>query len=128
MSERDDVTATEDRFFAALLAADGPALEALLTMDFLIIDVMTGSEAPGFAMVSLLGSGQLRFEAIERLGSRVRRYGTTAIVTGETRMRGRYGEQPFAAHSRYTHVYVRAGQGWRMASAQGTPIAPAEPA
>lgn len=68
---------TEDRFFAALLAADGPALEALLTTDFLIIDVMTGSEAPG---------------------------------------------------SRYTHVYVRAGQGWRLASAQGTPVAPAEQA
>lgn len=64
MSERDDVTATEARFFAALLAADGPALETLLTMDFLIIDVMTGSEAPGSVMVSLLGSGQLRFEAI----------------------------------------------------------------
>lgn len=27
-----------------------------------------------------------------------------------------------------THVYVRDGTGWRLASAQGTPIAPAEPA
>ena len=124
MNERDDVAAAEDRFFAALLAADGPALEALLTPDFLIIDVMTGSKAPGAAMVSLLGSGQLRFETIERLDSRLRRYGTTAVVTGETRMRGRYGEQPFAAHSRYTHVYVRAGDEWRLASAQGTPVAP----
>jgi hypothetical protein len=26
-------------------------------------------------------------------------------------------------HSRYTHVYVQAGGGWRLASAQGTPIA-----
>jgi ketosteroid isomerase-like protein len=128
MSERDDVALAEDRFFAALLAADGTALEGLLTPDFLIIDVMTGSEAPGAAMVSLLGSGQLRFDAIERLGSRVRRYGTAAVVTGETRMRGRYADQPFAAHSRYTHVYVRTGQEWRLASAQGTPIAPAGPA
>ena len=127
MNGSDDVPAAEDRFFTALLAADGPPLERLLTPDFVIIDVMTGSEAPGAAMVSLLGSGQLRFDVIERLGSRVRRYGTAAVVTGETRMRGRYGEQPFAAHSRYTHVYVRASEGWRMASAQGTPVAPGEP-
>lgn len=33
-----------------------------------------------------------------------------------------------APGSRYTHVYVRAGQGWRLASAQGTPVAPAEQA
>ena len=124
----DDVLAVERRFFDALVEADGRALEGVLTPDFLIIDVMTGSEAPGAALVSLVDSGRLRFESVERLGSRVRRYGTAAVVTGETRMRGRYGEQPFAVHSRYTHVYVRAGTGWELASAQGTPIAPQEPA
>ena len=56
----DDVLAAEERFFDALVRADGGALEGALTADFLIIDVMTGSEAPGAALVSLLGSGQLR--------------------------------------------------------------------
>jgi ketosteroid isomerase-like protein len=124
----DDVLAAEERFFDALVRADGGALEGALTEDFLIIDVMTGSEAPGAALVSLLGSGQLRFDSVERIASRVRRYGTAAVVTGETRMQGRYAERPFAVHSRYTHVYVHDGTGWRLASAQGTPIAPAEPA
>jgi hypothetical protein len=72
-----------------------------------------------------VGSGQLRFETVDRLAERVRLYGSAAVVTGETRMQGRFGEQAFGAHSRYTHVYVRTNGAWRLASAQGTPIAPA---
>jgi ketosteroid isomerase-like protein len=121
-AEADEVLAAEGRFFGALLQADGAALRSLLTPDFVLIDVLTGSEIPGPALADVVGSGQLRFEAIERLDSRVRRYGSAAVVTGRTRMRGRYGEQPFGAHSRYTHVYVRRKAGWRPASAQGTSV------
>jgi ketosteroid isomerase-like protein len=121
----DDVLAAEDEFFRALLRGDGGALGRVLTPDFLLIDVMTGSEIPMPVLVDLVGSRQLRFESVERIDARVRRYGTAAVVTGQTRMRGRFGEQPFAANSRYTHVYVRVGNTWQLASAQGTPIAAA---
>jgi len=124
-ADADEVLAAEDRFFGALLQADGEALGALLTPDFVLIDVMTGSEIPKPALVGVVGSGQLRFEVIERLEGRVRRHGSAAVVTGRTRLRGRYGAQPFEAHSRYTHVYLRRKAGWRLASAQGTPIAAA---
>ncbi len=123
MTDQDDVLAIEDRFFDALLRGDGRALDALLTPDFLLIDVMTGSEVPGPALVDLVGSGQLRFETVDRPEARVRFYGGVAVVTGRTRMRGRFGDQAFEAHSRYTHVYAGPGPGWRLASAQGTPIA-----
>ena len=29
-------------------------------------------------------------------------------------MRRRYGEQSFAAHSRYTHVYLKGASGWQL--------------
>jgi len=120
------VLAAEARFFGALLAADRDALARLLAPDFLLIDVMSGSEIPGAVLTDLVGSRQLVFESIERAGARVRRYGAAAVVTGETRMRGRYGDQPFGAHSRYTHVYVeQPGAEWRLVTAQGTPIASA---
>jgi ketosteroid isomerase-like protein len=125
MGRQDEVLAAEDKFFGALLGGDGAALDELLTPDFLLVDVMTGSEIPGAVLVELVGSRQLRFESVERLDSRVRLYGDGAVVTGQTRMRGRFGEQPFGAHSRYTHVYVRSARSWRLASAQGTPIAAA---
>ena len=120
-----NVLAAENAFFEALLGGSGAGLQEVLTPDFLLIDVMSGSEVPGDALIALVGSHQLRFESIERIDSRVRLYGDAAVVTGQTRMRGRFGDQPFAAHSRYTHVYVRSGGRWQLASAQGTPIAAA---
>ncbi|HEX5385466.1 MAG TPA: nuclear transport factor 2 family protein [Gemmatimonadales bacterium] len=115
----------EDRFFGALLGRDRAALERVLTSDFVLIDVMTGSEIPGAVLLDLVGAGQLVFETIDRVDARVRVYGDAAVVTGQTRMRGRFGEQSFGAHSRYTHIYVSDGRECRLASAQGTPIAPA---
>jgi hypothetical protein len=90
---------------------------------FLLIDVMTGSEIPASVLVDLAGARQLRFESVERPDARVRLYGSAAVVTGQTRLQGRFGEQSFGAHSRYTHVYVRVGDAWQLASAQGTTIA-----
>ena len=113
----------DQSFFTALRTADGPALAALLTDDFVLIDVLRGGEVPRGDLIGAVGAGQLRFEAIEVVAWRVRRYGDTAIVTGETRMRGRFGEAGWAAHSRYTHVYVQKDDRWRLASAQGTQIA-----
>jgi ketosteroid isomerase-like protein len=126
MTARDDVSTAEDRFFTALLQADGEALDALLTPDFVLVDVMTGSEIPGSVLRELVAGRQLVFESIERIDSRVRVYASAgAVVTGQTRMRGRYEQQSWSAHSRYTHVYIRDDDGWHLASAQGTAIAPA---
>lgn len=117
-----EVLSADRAFFDALLAARVPALEELLTEDFQIIDVLSGSQADRAMLLGAIGAGQLRFEVIDLLESRTRGYGDTVIVTGATRMRGRFQGQPFGAHSRYTHVYVRQQGRWRMAAAQGTPI------
>lgn len=113
----------DQSFFAALRAADGPALAALLTDDFVLIDVMRGGEVPRADLIGAVGAGQLRFDAIDVIASHVRRYGSTAVVTGETSMRGRFGDAGWTAHSRYAHVYVEQEGRWRLASAQGTQIA-----
>ena len=79
MTPADAVLASEDRFFQALLRGDGAALQAVLAPDFLLIDVMTGSEIPGTVLQDLVGSGQLRFESVERVDARVRLYGSAAV-------------------------------------------------
>jgi ketosteroid isomerase-like protein len=122
MSPDNEVMTAEGEFFDALLQGDREQLEGVLGPDFVLIDVMTGSEIPRPVIVDLVGSGQLAFDSIERLEARVRHYADAAVVTGATRMGGRYGEQAFGAHSRYTHVYVRGTDRWRLVSAQGTPI------
>jgi ketosteroid isomerase-like protein len=116
--------ATERRFFTALVAADVAELDRILADDFMLIDVMRGAEVTRAALLEVLGAGQLKFVAIEPAESHVRSYGGTAVVTGRTQMHGRFGEEPFSASSRYTHVYVEQQGRWRMVAAQGTQIAP----
>ena len=112
----------EERFFAALSEGNWRGLEEILDEECVLIDVMTGSEVPRADFVDLVGSGRLVFDAIARLGSRVRLYGDTAIVTGQTRLTGRFDNRMFQVRSRYTHVYVNDRVGLRLVNAQGTPV------
>jgi hypothetical protein len=123
MTVDSEVIGTEGRFFDALLRGDRQGLENILGDDFVLIDVMTGSEIPRGVVLDLVGSRQLAFESIERLDARVRLYDSTAVVTGQTRMSGHYDAQRFQVHSRYTHVYVHGRAGWLLVTAQGTTIA-----
>jgi ketosteroid isomerase-like protein len=111
-------------FFAALVGADGAALARLLVDDFVIIEVTSGAAVPRGVLVLAVATGRLRFERIDPVDAEhaVRQYGDTAIVTGRTEMSGTYQGTPFAATSRYTHVFVAEGDRWRLANAQGTPI------
>ena len=114
----------DKQFFASLIAGDVQALDHILVDDFILIDVMSGSEITKPAFLAFIGSGQIKFESIEPAENRVRLYQTTAIVTGRTQMKGRLGDAPFAASSRYTHVFVDQQGEWRLATAQGTQISP----
>jgi ketosteroid isomerase-like protein len=123
MTTEDELEQAEGQFFDALLRSDAAELAKLLDPEFLLIDVITGSEIPGHVLVDVVRSGQLVFDSIERVDRRVRLYPYVSIVTGQTRIRGRVDRDAFETHSRYTHVYVPAAGGWRLVSAQGTPIA-----
>jgi ketosteroid isomerase-like protein len=113
--------AVEQEFFAALIAAETAELERILADDFILIDVMSGSEVAKAALLETIGGGQLRFKNIERVEFRVRFYTSTAVITGRTEMSGTFLDQAFRASSRYTHVFVEEDGRWRMVSAQGTP-------
>lgn len=121
---RADARAADTAFFRLLAAGDATGLAALLTDDFMLIDVFQGAEIPRAALLELIASGQLRFEPVTPRDVQVRRHGTTTIITGRTDMRGQFDGTPFSAASRYAHIYVEQGGAWRLASAQGTIIAP----
>ena len=111
----------EQEFFTALVEADKTALDRLLADDFVLIDVLTGSEVPKSALLSAVADG-LQFEEINQIEFDTRVYGSVAIITGQTKMSGSYNGPRFDIDSRYTHVFVEQGNGWRLVAAQGTQI------
>lgn len=119
-----DPVAAEQQFFSALTSADLNTLEQLLARDFLVIDVMSGSEVTKADFMEVLRTGMLKFEVIDAREQRVRLYETTAVVTGRTQMNGQFNGERFTLNSRYTHVYVEHHGRWQLVSAQGTQIAP----
>src|SRR5262249_44575667 len=114
----------DHQFFAALIKADVPVLERVLSADFILIDVMSGSEISKSGFLGFVRSGQIKFESVAPTENRVRIYHRTAVITGRTEMEGKLGDTPFVAHSRYTHVYAMQQTEWRLVSAQGTQITP----
>jgi ketosteroid isomerase-like protein len=112
-------------FFCALLERDVPALEELLSADFQIVDVASGSLHERGSFLEAIGAGAVTFQQIQTFPPErtIRVEGSTAIVTGRTAMCFANAEGELTlVNSRYTHVF-RGGAGrWQLASAQGTPI------
>lgn len=119
-----EVLRAEESFFAALLAADPGALAAILADDFLIVDVMSGQVADRAAILGAVESGALEFREVVRDPEQasVRHRSGTAVVVGRTRMTMRFLDSETTVESRYTHVYAHDAGGWRLFSAQGTPV------
>jgi ketosteroid isomerase-like protein len=113
---------TEQEFFEALIEADQAALDRLLADDFLLIDVLTGSEVSKSALIEIVGARALRFEEIDRINLRVRFYGAVAVITGQTAVIGDFNGRRFEVESRYTHVLTEQLGNWRMVAAQGTQV------
>lgn len=119
----DDPLSVDDAFFGALVRGDAEHLERVLHRDFIIVDVMRGGRTDRQGFLDAVSSGQVTFDRIDPTERLVRRYDGTAVVVGRTSMAGSAAGRPFAAASRYTHVFVEdGGATWRLASAQGTPI------
>lgn len=122
MVEHTFVLRAEQEFFHALTRADVHSLKKALDDDFVMID-LTGGVMSRSDLISTVESGVLKFDEIRVMNSEVRLYGETAIVTGETEMRGSGREQPFHVFSRYTHVYQeQEDDSFVLVSAQGTPV------
>ena len=122
--ERAALLAADRTFFDTLVVGDSAAVQELLAEHFVIVGVQDGSANTGADLVAAIDGG-LTFPSVTDFPDEavVRGVGEVGIVVGRTAMSftGPDGA-PFEAGSRYTHVYVRAGNEWRLLSAQGTEI------
>ncbi len=101
----------------AIVRKDRAAIEANMADDFRQIDG-DGDVEDKASFVAGLVSPRLEIDPYTVEDFDVRLYGDVALLSGRTRMTGRYDGKPFASHYRYIDVYVRNAGVWRVASVQ----------
>ena len=110
-----------DAWDAAIIRKDMPAVAANMAPDYRHIRD-NGAVSDGAGFLAFIGSPKLVIDPYQVNDLDVRMYGDTALLSGTTRMTGRYDGSPFKSHYRYTDVYVRHNGQWRVASVQITAI------
>lgn len=100
---------------AAHRAGDAAALDRLWAGDLEVVvpgmAPMTKAEALAFAR-----TGRMRFERYETSQINVRVYGGTAVITGRLQRTRTVNGQPHADDWRFTKVYSRQNDEWRVVS------------
>ena len=122
-----ELTAQADRWDKAIVSKDRAAIEANMADDFRQIDGAGNVETKASFVDDLL-SPDLRIDPYTVEDFDVRVYGDVALLSGRTRMTGRYEGKPFASHYRYIDVYVRRLGVWKIVSVQVSRMPSPEPA
>ncbi|WP_374434773.1 nuclear transport factor 2 family protein [Inhella sp.] len=114
--------AQADRWDQAIVAKDRAAIEANMAADFRQIDGAGNLEDKASFVAGLLDP-QLQIDPYRVEDFEIRLYGEVALLSGRTRMRGRYAGKAFESHYRYIDVYVRRNGIWQIVSVQISKIA-----
>jgi ketosteroid isomerase-like protein len=116
------LTRQADAWDAAIVRKEMAAVAANMAPEYRHIRD-NGAVSDGAGFLAFIGSPKLAIDPYKVDDFDVRLYGDVALVSGRTRMTGRYDGAPFKSHYRYTDVYVRRDGQWRVASVQITPLA-----
>ncbi|WP_457390530.1 nuclear transport factor 2 family protein [Roseateles sp. P5_E1] len=109
--------AQSDAWDQAIVRRDRAAIEANMADDFRQIDGRGNVETKA-SFVEGLVSPDLVIDPYTVEDFEVRAYGDTALLSGRTRMTGRYQGQAFKSHYRYIDIYVKRGGAWKIVSVQ----------
>jgi len=107
----------------AIVRKDRAAIEANMAEDFRQIG-SNGEVETKRSFVDDLVAPDLQIDPYSVEDFEVRLYGDVALLSGRTRMTGRYQGKPFSTHYRYIDVYLRHAGAWKVISVQTTRVAP----
>jgi ketosteroid isomerase-like protein len=116
------LTRQADAWDRAIVAKDRAGIAANMCDDFRQIGP-GGEVEDRESFIRDLLAPELQIDPYTVEDFEVRLYGDTALLSGTTRMTGRYADKPFASHYRYIDIYVRSGGRWKVCSVQTTRIA-----
>jgi len=105
----------------AQLRGDWKTIQTLNAPEFSEI-AGTGLIRTGAQNAEDMRSGRLKFDKVDYTEQEVRLYGDVAIVTGIGHRSGTFSGQPFEQRFRYSRIYARQDDGWKVVFAQNTRI------
>lgn len=110
----------------ALESADATLLGRLVDAQFSFIgpDGEVEDRETYLACYRMLAERHIQVQKIDLQEVQFRLLGETAVVTGRVQASLRMGDTPIVEDVRFTRVYQRRGERWRMVAGQGTRIAP----
>ena len=111
---RDDLLlVSESALRRAQLSGDVAALERLVDDEL----VFTGPDGNIYSKADDLNAhrqGWVRITRLEPSEERVQRFGDVAVISVRMEMEGSFKGAPFAGSFRYTRVWCRRADGWRI--------------
>ena len=120
----DALTRQADAWDKAIVRKDRAAVAANMADDFRSIDgAGTVETKPVF--VDGLMDARLTIDPYTVEEFDVRLFGDVALLSGRTKMTGRFDGKPFTSHYRYIDIYARRNGRWQIVSVQITRL-PAE--
>ena len=115
---RREIDQLEESWRNAVLTGDAAIMDKLLADDYIGISA-NGTLQTKEDALTWLRNRQRHITNLVLSDSRVRFYGTTALVTSFSHVTGTNAEGEALGDFRYTHVYVRDAQGkWKMVSSE----------
>ena len=115
-----DVIEAQRAFDAAELAVDTVALDGLLTDDFRSM----GEQGHVLDKQQWIARhGEFTLLAADASDVDVRHYDRTAIICGRQRVQATWRGEVLTLTTRFSQVWVRPGDGWRLAAIQFSPLA-----
>ena len=113
------LTRQADAWDKAIVRKDRAAIDANMADDFRSIDG-TGTVETKPAFVDGLMDAKLTIDPYTVEDFDVRLFGDVALLSGRTKMTGRFDGKPFTSHYRYIDVYAKRNGRWQIVSVQIT--------
>ena len=105
----------------ALVRGDADALDRIYADEF-VYTTFDGQVRDKAQQLAFTRSGDLRLESGQSDDVNVRVYQNTAVMTGRFTAKGQFREKKIDIHERYTAVWVKQAERWRLVAEQGNEI------
>jgi ketosteroid isomerase-like protein len=112
-----EVLKADSAFTASIAKSDAKAFDGLTSDDY-VLTTSLGAVRDKAHNLDSLKSGNLTFDKIDDEDQKAHLYGDVAVVTGMSKMKGKYKDKTFDDSYRWTRVWVHHDGSWKCVAEQ----------